>query len=556
MSENTASLNPVAEKLPSMRILVVDDDPVLRHILHSWLARSDYQCHIVDDMATAHQGLLDQQWDVVIADLNLGAPVGQGNGLDVIKRVNAMQANTACVLMTAYGEQHEFSSAVKMGIDRLLIKPLRRDEFLDMLSKLDQIRWTRHELAQARAALEAHHNFLMAWREREHRIAHVAQKYLLFSVPHEKWDRLSLFAAAQAQEGASGDLIDVCKHRHGIDLVMGDVMGKGLGAAIVSAGIKTSLAQVRQYGAEAAIEDLVDALRARIQPMLHEMESLLTLISARVDTHAGELCFVDFGAPYVLLQRASHGHVLFVHGDLLPLGVSEEHLHVTRLPLHPGDRLLFISDGILDGLGLSDVRQAYVHVAKHWADSASMAPQEFVQGLIHLEGQMQAHQDDKSCVWVQCDHQRPLTREIVHFDFQGSLDGLSLFRESLLLAMSAWMAPWGQSHEDWFSEFVLGATEVFTNIVKHGLTQAGVSSSILVDLVLDAHGAWLEFFYQGAPYVAPALRAVSVPDALSMSESGYGLFLIRQLFDRVDFFTEMTSSQAIVVYKNIQPQGD
>ena len=556
MTEINTSLNAVTEKLSSMRILVVDDDPVLRHILHSWLTRSDYLYTIVDDLQTANQCLQDQLWDVVIADLNLGVGIGLGNGLDLIKKVNALQANTACVLMTAYGEQHEFSSAVKMGIDRLLIKPLRRDEFLDMLSKLDQIRWTRHELSQARAALEEQHKFLLSWREREHRIANVAQKYLLFSVPNEKLDRLALFAAAQAQEGASGDLIDVCKHKHGIDLVMGDVMGKGLGAAIVSAGIKTSLAQVRQHSAEAAIENLVDALRARIHPMLHEMESLLTLIAARVDTYAGELCFVDFGAPYVLLQRVSHGHVIFVHGDLLPLGVADESLHATRLPIHPGDRLLFISDGILDGLGLSDVRQAYAHVAQHWLDSATIVPQDFVQGLIDMVGQVQAYQDDKSCVLVQCDHEQPVTRQIAHFDFQGHLDGLSLFRESLQVAMSEWMASCTRLHADWFSEFVLGATEIFTNIVKHSMSEAAVSCPIVVDLIMDAEGAWLEFFYQGEPYVAPALRHIGAPDASSMSESGYGLFLIQKLFDRVHFFTEMASSQAIVVYKNIKNQGE
>lgn len=551
MSEINSSLDSASERLPLMRILVIDDDPVLRHIVHSWLSRSGYEYNIVEDMETADQCLRDQIWDVVIADLNLGLHVGEGNGLDLIKRVNAVQANAACVLMTAYGEQHEFSSAVKMGIDRLLIKPLRRDEFLDMLSKLDQIRLTRYQLGQARAALEAHHKLLLEWREREHRIANVAQKYLLFSVPDEKLDRLALFAAARAQEGASGDLIDVCKHIHGIDLVIGDVMGKGLGAAIVSAGIKTSLAQVRQHSAEAAIENLVDSLRVRIDPMLHEMESLLTLIAARVDTKAAELHFVDFGAPYILLRRSSHGQVIFVHGDMLPLGVSDEDLRVTRVPIHPGDRLLFISDGILDGLGLSDVRQAYEYVAQHWIDCATMDPQDFVQGLVRLSGQAQAHQDDKSCILVHCEHELPLTREIVRFDFEGNLNELSLLRNSLLLAMSDWMVKFVPLHEDWFSEFVLGATEIFTNIVKHSSSADNTQIPIVIELTLDQHGAWLEFLYQGKRYVAPSWRDIFAPDPQTMSESGFGLFLIHRLFDRVEYFTEMACSQAIFVYKNL-----
>ena len=554
MFEINSSLNAVADKLSSMRILVVDDDPVLRHIVSSWLVRFHYHYTIVEDLETADQCLMTQMWDVVIADLNLGVRLGDGNGLDLIKRVNALQPNAACVLMTAYGEQHEFSSAVKMGIDRLLIKPLRRDEFLDMLSKLDQIRWTRHELSQARAALEANHKLLLDWREREHRIANVAQKYLLFSVPHEKLEHMALFAAAQAQEGASGDLIDVCRHLHGIDLVMGDVMGKGLGAAIVSAGIKTSLAQVRQHSAEASIESLVDSLRVRIRPMLHEMESLLTLIAARVDTSAGELRFVDFGAPYILLQRASHGRVIFVHGDMLPLGVSDEDLRVTRLPIYPGDRLLFISDGILDGLGLSDVREAYAHVAQHWIACAAMDPQGFVQNLVHFYGQAHGHQDDKSCVLVQCAHENPSTRHIVHFSFEPSLREMTVFRNALRLAVCGCQMKEIQLDESWLSEFVLGATEIFTNIVKHGLTTEKISTPLEVSLTLDVHGAWLEFFYQGVPYVAPLWRHIFSPNPESMNESGYGLFLIQKIFDRVEYFTEMASSQAIVVFKNSIPK--
>ncbi len=556
MSEINPSLNAIAEKLLPLRILVVDDDPVLRHIVGSWLMRLDYQYTLVDDLDSADQHLIDQVWDVVIADLNLGVRVGEGNGLDLIKRVNALQANAACVLMTAYGEQHEFSSAVKMGIDRLLIKPLRRDEFLDMLSKLDQIRLTRHDLSQARAALETSHKLLLGWREREHRIANVAQKYLLFSVPHEKLERMSLFAAAQAQEGASGDLIDVCRHQHGIDLVMGDVMGKGLGAAIVSAGIKTSLAQVRQHSAEAAIESLVDSLRARINPMLHEMESLLTLIAARVDTGVGELRFVDFGAPYILLQRAISGRVIFVHGDMLPLGVSDEDLRVTRLPLYPGDRLLFISDGILDGLGLPDARQAYAHLAQHWTDCAAMDPQDFVHGLVKFFGQSHAHQDDKSCVLIQCAHENLSKRKIMNFDFESSLHEVAVFREALQLAVCDWIAKSIRMPEHWLSEFALGATEIFTNIIKHGLKMEKKSSSIQVLLTLESHGIWLEFFYQGLPYISPSKRQVFAPNPESMNESGYGMFLIQELFDKVDYFTEMASSQAIVVFKNLMPVED
>jgi len=56
-----------------------------------------------------------------------------------------------------------------------------------MLAKLDHIRQTKLELSQARAALEEHHQLLLRWRERENRIAQMAQKYLLFSVPQENW---------------------------------------------------------------------------------------------------------------------------------------------------------------------------------------------------------------------------------------------------------------------------------------------------------------------------------------------------------------------------------
>lgn len=146
-----------------------------------------------------------------------------------------------------------------------------------------------------------------------------------------------------------GDFFD-----HGVtdgvaDLVLGDVMGKGTGAALVGAGVRAAMRGTR--AAVAAGVDLGVTSTQVARALLPDLEStgaFVTLLHLAIDLDDGWTRFVDAGLGLALVARADGG-VETLGSEDLPFGiVVEAHWTEQRLSLAPGDRLVVFSDGLLD----------------------------------------------------------------------------------------------------------------------------------------------------------------------------------------------------------------
>jgi hypothetical protein len=130
-----------------------------------------------------------------------------------------------------------------------------------------------------------------------------------------------------------------------VDLTVADVMGKGMAAGLLAAGMRGALlARCDQPPAAA-----VSALEEQIAPDLSNAEAFATLFHGRLDTETGRMDFIDAG----------HGLVLHLHADgtesilrsvdlpvgLHPLGIDRA---AGDLVLEPGDTLVLVSDGALE----------------------------------------------------------------------------------------------------------------------------------------------------------------------------------------------------------------
>ncbi|GAB2860580.1 PP2C family protein-serine/threonine phosphatase [Nocardioides pacificus] len=146
-----------------------------------------------------------------------------------------------------------------------------------------------------------------------------------------------------------GDFFD-----HGViqdvaHLAIGDVMGKGTGAALVGAGARAALRST--HAVAAAGVDLGITVTQVARSLLQDLErteSFITLFQGVIDLSDGELRFVDAGMNLTLLVRAD-GETVHLHGQGLPIGVlPDSHWDEQQVDLEPGDRLLVFSDGLLD----------------------------------------------------------------------------------------------------------------------------------------------------------------------------------------------------------------
>jgi two-component system, OmpR family, response regulator len=115
-----------------MRILVVEDDPILQTLLHKGLMREG---HDVDVVGTGERGL-DRasrgRYDAMVLDLNLP----DLNGLEVARQLR-QDTNTIPILMvTARDELRDRLSGFAAGADDYLIKPFYLQEVLARLQAI------------------------------------------------------------------------------------------------------------------------------------------------------------------------------------------------------------------------------------------------------------------------------------------------------------------------------------------------------------------------------------------------------------------------------------
>lgn len=109
-----------------MRLLLVEDDPVLGTQLHKLLGKSGYAADWVQDGTEAEiQGRLEP-YDMVVLDLGLpGKP-----GLDVLKSWRAQGLKLPVIVLTARGTWQEKVEGFNAGADDYVPKPFQPEELL------------------------------------------------------------------------------------------------------------------------------------------------------------------------------------------------------------------------------------------------------------------------------------------------------------------------------------------------------------------------------------------------------------------------------------------
>ncbi len=146
-----------------------------------------------------------------------------------------------------------------------------------------------------------------------------------------------------------GDFYDYGVMDGVVHLGLGDVMGKGTGAALVGAGVRAAI-----RGTNAAVTAGVDLgitatqVARSLLPDLERAESFVTLFEAAIDLADGYTRYVDAGAGLCLVIHGD-GSEQRLDSDDRPFGIlPDDHWSEHQVTLDPGSRMLVFSDGLLD----------------------------------------------------------------------------------------------------------------------------------------------------------------------------------------------------------------
>ncbi len=117
-------------------VLVIDDDPLIRKTLSSYLSKKGFEALVAEDGEEGLQKYEEHIPDLVILDIRLP----DVDGLEVLGRIREKNPNASIIIMTAYDDMKTTIEAIKLGAFEYLVKPLDYVELDLTIDKAFQIR--------------------------------------------------------------------------------------------------------------------------------------------------------------------------------------------------------------------------------------------------------------------------------------------------------------------------------------------------------------------------------------------------------------------------------
>ncbi len=117
-------------------VLVIDDDPLIRKTLSSYLSKKGFEAVAAEDGEEGLQKYEEHIPDLVILDIRLP----DVDGLEVLGRIREKNPNASIIIMTAYDDMKTTIEAIKLGAFEYLVKPLDYVELDLTIDKAFQIR--------------------------------------------------------------------------------------------------------------------------------------------------------------------------------------------------------------------------------------------------------------------------------------------------------------------------------------------------------------------------------------------------------------------------------
>jgi PAS domain S-box-containing protein len=407
---------------------------------------------------------------------------------------------------------------------------------------------------------------LIEAQQRQMQIAADIQNHLLFGLPPKNLRGILLACHSEGSEGIDGDFYHFQRFDdHLVDVLTGDVMGKGVAAALVAAGVKSAYEQAliklmteRQFNGEPPpVQAIVNSMHADLMQELMHLGCFVTLTLLRVNRQDNSVTWVNAGHTPTLLGRAGTDEVLELLGENLPLGVMPEEQYAEHCtPMQDGDMLLLFSDGLSESVNQQGEQFGVDRIKNLLAMGMTRAAYptmmlNSLRSVVHDHTDFSVTRDDSTVVVLKltatdeiicfdnhsCDTRNGICAQ-KHHDLPRELNELTPLRHGIE-AMCDLMA------EEDTQMLVLATFEAATNIIRH--TPEKLKRTHLTAVLKRCEqGVSVELIHAGQAFIP---EDPATPDFSGNSFGGFGLYIIENAVDRVDYSAPMPGLGAIRMFK-------
>jgi phosphoserine phosphatase RsbU/P len=246
-----------------------------------------------------------------------------------------------------------------------------------------------------------------------HKELDIARQIQSSTLPRQipRFPDLQIAARYEPMSAVAGDFYDflvVDEHRVGI--LVADVTGHGVPAALIASMLKVAFAGQAEHAANPArvLTGLNQALCGKFE------EHFVTAAYVFADAERNVLRYAGAGHPPLLMASTPPEGVRLIEENGLMLGLfPEAEYSSTEIPLRDGDRCLLYTDGVFEAMNaaqqefgkprLAEFLRAHLHLAAESFTKALIA--EVARWASHTSGQ---RQDDDITV-LALDFRRPVT---------------------------------------------------------------------------------------------------------------------------------------------------
>ena len=113
------------------RILVIDDEENMRHMLSALLTREGYRVDTAENGQKGMKMAAETAYDFILCDIKMP----RMDGMTFLEQANAMFPETTIIMMSAYGSIDSAVEAMKQGAYDYISKPFKPDEVILTLKK-------------------------------------------------------------------------------------------------------------------------------------------------------------------------------------------------------------------------------------------------------------------------------------------------------------------------------------------------------------------------------------------------------------------------------------
>ena len=118
--------------MSSTRILIVDDELIMRESLAGWLERDGHDVQTSPSGEDALEKMKETRFDIFLVDIKMEGI----SGLDVLRHVKDNDPDVAVVMITAYGSIPTAIEAMKNGAYDYMLKPFDPNELGVLIEKI------------------------------------------------------------------------------------------------------------------------------------------------------------------------------------------------------------------------------------------------------------------------------------------------------------------------------------------------------------------------------------------------------------------------------------